>query len=105
MLESAEEFQNLDCRILLFTESEEALSHPTLQGIKSRIPNVQHHGIRDPQALAYLYRQMKVGDLRLPFVLCTDHKLCGVYADANYRIRLAQTLLDIQRYLQSRIDP
>ena len=105
MLESAEEFQNLDCRILLFTESEEALSHPTLQGIKSRIPNVQHHGIRDPQALACLYRQMKVGDLRLPFVLCTDHKLCGVYADANYRIRLAQTLLDIQRYLQSRIDP
>jgi hypothetical protein len=42
---------------------------------------------------------MQVGDLRLPFVVCLDSLGRGIYASANYQIRLAQTLLKIQKLL------
>jgi acyl CoA:acetate/3-ketoacid CoA transferase alpha subunit len=51
----------------------------------------------DPEAQAALHKQMQAGDLRLPFVVCTNGRGEGVYADGNYRIRMAQTLLEILR--------
>lgn len=99
MLESAQDFQNLPCRILLLTETTDALNHPTVQLLKSALTNLELSCLQDPDALAALHRQMQVGDLRLPFVICTDTHSQGVYAEANYRIRMAQTLLDIQKLL------
>ena len=93
MLECAEEFRTLPCRILLLTEDP---AHPTLELLRAAIPEAEFPDLRDPEALAALRRQMQVGDLRLPFVVCLDSRGRGLYADANYRIRLARTLLDIQ---------
>ena len=69
------------------------------------LPEAELVCLRDPEALAALHRQMQVGDLRLPFVVCADSRRHGVYADANYRIRLAQTLLKIQALLAGRQMP
>lgn len=102
MLESAQDFQNLPCRILLLTETTDALNHPTVQRLKSALTNLEFSCLQDPDALAALHRQMQVGDLRLPFVICADAQAQGIYAEANYRIRMAQTLLDIQTLLSSR---
>lgn len=94
MLEAADEFRALPCRILLLTEDRD---HPTLALLGSAIPEAELLALRDPDALAALHRQMQVGDLRLPFVVCANRRGYGVYADANYRIRMARTLLDIQK--------
>lgn len=94
MLEAADEFRALACRILLLTEDRD---HPTLVLLDSSIPEAELLALRDPDALAALHRQMQVGDLRLPFVVCVNRRGYGVYADANYRIRMARTLLDIQK--------
>ena len=96
MLESADGFRSLSCRILLLTETSD---HPTVQMLRAALPDARILSLRDPDALAALHLQMQVGDLRLPFVVCVDRRGHGVYADANYRIRLAQTLLDIQKLL------
>ena len=102
MLPIAADFRSLPCRILLLAETGDALRHPTVQLWQSALPEAQLHCLRDPQALAALHRQMQAGDLRLPFVVCADRYGRGVYADANYRIRMAQTLLDIQKLLAVR---
>ena len=97
MLALAEDFRKLPCRILLLTETPEALAHPTMVLLQKAIPELECFCLRDPDALAALHRQMQAGDLRLPFALCVDSKGRGVHAEANYRIRMAQTLLEIQR--------
>ena len=56
---------------------------------------------QDPEGEAALHRLMQVGDLRLPFVITVDALGRGVYASANYNIRMAQTLLRIQALLQN----
>lgn len=99
MRECAQQFQVLPCRILLVTKTAEALAHPTVRHLQMALPQLELAYLQDPAALAALYRQMQVGDLRLPFVVCADGHGQGVYADANYRIRLAQTLLEIQKLL------
>ena len=99
IIESAKDFQNPACRILLFTDSSEALKHPTVQLLQASLPEMELFHLHEPDALAALHRQMQVGDLRLPFVVCVDRHRQGVYADANYRIRMAQTLLEIQKIL------
>ena len=96
MLEIAEDFRALPCRTLLVTQLPE---HPTVQLLKSALPEMEVFSGSDPQALAALYPQLGVGDLRLPFVVCIDAQGNGVYADANYRIGLAKTLVDVQKSL------
>ena len=102
MVDLAEEFRLLPCRILLALPSAEALAHSTVELLCARIPETQTLCVPDPDALAALHLQMQVGDLRLPFVVCLDEEGRGVFADANYRIRLAQTLLDIQKLLAAK---
>ena len=97
MLEHAEDFQNLHCHILLVTE---LLEHPTVRLLQEALPEMELCPATDPAALSALHLQMGVGDLRLPFMVCTDARGRGVYASANYRIRLAQTLADVQKLLQ-----
>lgn len=99
MLESAAAFQTLSCRILLLVAKEADISHPTLHRLQAQLPEMEVLCLQDPEALAALHLQMQVGDLRLPFVVCADGRGRGVYADANYRIRMAQTLLDVQKLL------
>lgn len=99
MLECAGDFRVLPCRILLLGDTEEALAHPTVRLVKAALPELELASLQDPGALAYLHLQMQVGDLRLPFVVCADSHRRGVYADANYRIRLAKTLLEVQKLL------
>ena len=99
MLDCAEAFRALPCRILLLAASAEALSHDTVRQLKAALPGTELSCLQDPDALAALYLQMQVGDLRLPFVLCADRMGQGVYAAANYGIRMAQTLLEIQKLL------
>jgi hypothetical protein len=99
MLESAAAFQALCCRILLLVAKEADISHPTLHRLQAQLPEMEVLCLQDPDALAALHLQMQVGDLRLPFVVCGDGRGRGVYADANYRIRMAQTLLDVQKLL------
>ena len=103
MLECARDFRELSCRILLLVEDGEALTHPTVQLLKKKLPVAELRSLRDPAALAVLHRQLQVGDLRLPFVVCADSRGRGVYADANYRIRLARTLLEVQILLADRL--
>jgi hypothetical protein len=100
MLESAAAFRALSCRILLLVAKEADISHPTLHRLRAKLPEMEVLCLQDPEALAALHRQMQVGDLRLPFVICADRYGRGVYADANYKIRMAQTLLEVQQLLQ-----
>ena len=100
MVDLSEDFRGLPCRILLLTDRPDALDHPTVQLLQAALPKMEVSCLRDPDALEALHRQMQVGDLRLPFVVCADGQGLGVYADANYRIRLAQTLLEIQKLLR-----
>ena len=101
MLEIAGELRSLPCRILLLVETTNGAAHPTLGRLQKAIPEMDVLRLRDPGALAALHLQMQIGDLRLPFVVCADSRGRGVYADANYRIRMARTLLDIQKLLVS----
>ena len=96
MLDLAADFRALPCRILLVTQQP---AHPTVQLLRAALPEMEVFGGTDPQALAACHLQMGVGDLRLPFVVCMDAQGQGVYADANYRIRLAKTLVDVQKLL------
>ncbi len=99
MQDSADKFRNLACRILLLTETPNAQAHPTIQLLKAQLPDIEILCLQDFAARRALHRQMQVGDLRLPFVICANSRGQGVYADANYRIRMAQTLLEIQKIL------
>ena len=99
MLTCAADFRCLPCWIFLFTATEKALEHPTVQLVKAAIPTVTLSCLRDPEALAALHLQMQVGDLRLPFAVCMDSHGRGAYAAANYQIRMAQTLLKILQLL------
>ena len=102
MQECAAGFRALDCRILLLLENESARVHPTVRQLLSVLPAAEVSCGWDRDALAALHRQMHMGDLRLPFAVCIDRHSNGVYADANYRIRMAQTLLDVQQLLADR---
>ena len=102
MLECADRFRELTCRILLLVERADALAHPTVQLWKQALPEAEILCLSDLAARAALHRQMQVGDLRLPFAVCADGYGRGVYADANYRIGMAHTLLNIQKLLEER---
>ena len=102
MLDCAGEFRDLTCRIFLTVETVDALAHPTVQLVKTQLPQVELLCLNDPAGRAALHRGMQVGDLRLPFVICADGRGQGVYADANYRIRMARTLLEVQKLLDNR---
>ena len=102
MLACAGEFQALSSRILLLVEDAQGVQHPTVQQLKATLPKVEVLPLSDSPALTALRSQMQIGDLRLPFVLCTDRLGCGAYAAANYQIRMAQTLLKIQKLLTNR---
>lgn len=97
MQELAEGFRSASCRILLLLETEEGLTHPTVKALHEALPEAEPVYLMDPEAQAALHKQMQAGDLRLPFVVCTNGRGEGVYADGNYRIRMAQTLLEILR--------
>ena len=77
----------------------EALKHPTVQLLQASLPEMELFHLHEPDALSALHRQMQVGDLRLPFVISVDHLDRGVYATANYNIRMAQTLLMIHKLI------
>ena len=100
MAECAEEFRKLACRILVLAETPDATDHPTIRLLKETLPEVETLPLTDPAGLAQLYLQMQVGDLRKPFMICVDREGSGVYADANYRIHQARTLLEIQKLLE-----
>ena len=102
MIDCANDFQAMPCRVLLITDDPQALEHPTVQRFQACLPRAELRSIQDPDALAALHLHMQAGDLRLPFVICVDNKGRGVFADANYRIRMAQTLLEIQKILANR---
>ena len=99
MLKIVEALRTLSCRLLLLVGKEADISHPTLHRLQAQLPEMEVLCLQDPEALAALHRQMQVGDPRLPFVVCANRYGRGVYADANYRIRMAQTLLDVQKLL------
>jgi hypothetical protein len=100
MLEIAGDFRSLSCGILLFVATVQAMTHPTVQLLQTQLPEMKVLCLQDPDALAALHLQMQVGDLRRPFVICADSCGRGVYADANYRIRMAQTILEVQKLLE-----
>lgn len=99
MLECADGFHKDRVDVQIFLRRQEDTKDPTLQKVLSRLPNVRASVAVDPEAEATLHRLMKVGDLRLPFVVSVDAQDRGVYATANYNIRMAQTLLLIQRLI------
>ena len=82
-----ETFSRLDSRLLFVL--------PNRKTLEAALPGAELLE-EDPAALAALHRQMQVGDLRLPFVVCLDSLGRGIYASANYQIRLARRLAQIQ---------
>lgn len=98
-LECKSDFNQQNCSIWVFVRKQEELQNPTLQSVIHRLINVQTKVCNDPNAQELLHRIMGVGDKRLPFVLSVDCQDCGVYARANYNIRMAQTLLLIQKLI------
>ena len=99
MLECADGFNKDQVGIQVFLRRQEDMKDPTLQKVLSKLPKVRASVSIDPEAEATLHRMMQVGDLRLPFVVSVDAQDCGVYATANYNIRMAQTLLMIQKLI------
>ena len=99
MLECKEEFNRQDCDICVFLRKDSERNDPTLRKVCASIGAVQTRVCYDPEAVAALHRIMQVGDLRLPFVISVDHLDRGVYATANYNIRMAQTLLMIHKLI------
>lgn len=99
MLQCAESFNTEDLQIRIFVAKAEGLHNTTLQRVNATLRAVRTQVCRDPEAEAALHRIMQVGDLRLPFVISVDEKDRGVYATANYNIRMAQTLLLIQKLI------
>lgn len=99
LLECADAYNRKDCRLHIFLGKPEDLKDATVQKVIQQLHAVQTQVLRDPQAEAALHRIMQVGDLRLPFVVSVDHRDLGVYATANYNIRMAQTLLLIQKLI------
>lgn len=96
LLQCAGSFNSTDTQIRIFVEKAEGLTNASLQRVNSALRAVQTQVCRDSEAEAALHRIMQVGDLRRPFVISVDENGRGVYAAANYQIRMAQTLLLIQ---------
>ena len=99
LLECEKAFNAESCRICIFVKRAEDLKNPTLQSVMRRLTRVQVQVCTDPGAIANLHKAMGIGDHRLPFVLSVDAQTQGVYASANYNIRMAQTLLLIQKLI------
>ena len=99
MLQCADGFNGESCPIRIFVDKQEALENATLRRVNASLHSVQTQVCRDAEAEAALHRMMQVGDLRKPFVVSVDEKGRGVYAAANYNIRMAQTLLMIQKLI------
>ena len=99
MLECKEEFNRQDCDICVFLRKDSERNDPTLRKVCASIGAVQTRVCHDPEAVAALHRIMQVGDLRLPFVISVNQLDRGVYATANYNIRMAQTLLMIHKLI------
>ncbi len=103
MLECADGFNTRAFPIHIFAARREELENPTLQRVIAAIPTVQTQICRDAEGEAALHRLLRQGDLRLPFVICVDSAGRGVYASANYNIRMAQTLLRVQTIALSQV--
>ncbi len=99
MLECADAFNAQGCPIRIFVSRREELENPTLLRVLSALPMAQVQVCRDPAGEAALHRLLHQGDLRLPFAVCVDARGRGTYAAANYHIRMAQTLLRVQKLL------
>lgn len=103
MLQCTEGFNGENCPIRIFVDKPESLQNVTLQRVNAALKAVETQVCRDAEAEAALHRIMQVGDLRKPFVIAVDAQGYGVYAVANYNIRMAQTLLDILKIIQGGI--
>lgn len=99
LLECENAFNRQACPIRILLRRQEDLQNSTLQRVKQRLPSVQTRVCSDPEAQELLHTAMGIGDKRLPFVLSVDRQNRGVYAGANYSIRMAQTLLLIQKLI------
>ena len=98
-LECENEFNRQVCPIRILLRRQEDLQNPTLQRVMQQLTGVQVRVCSDPDAQELLHTAMGIGDKRLPFVLSVDRQNRGVYAGANYSIRMAQTLLLIQKLI------
>lgn len=98
-LECAEDWDQEDPSICIMVRRKEDLQNLTLQSVMHRLAGVRTQVCSDPDAQAYLHKVMGIGDQRLPFVLLIDDQDRGVYASANYNIRMARTLLLIQKII------
>lgn len=103
LLQCADNFHSEDLQIRIFVDSEEGAQNETLRKTGVSLRSVQIQVGWDLVAENALHRIMQVGDLRRPFVVFADENDCGVYAAANYQIRMAQTLLLIQTLLSGGI--
>lgn len=99
LLESGEDWNREGVPIRVLVRREEELEDPTLQRVLGRLGAAEARVCTDPDARGRLHRAMGVGDRRLPFVLSVDGQDRGVYASANYNIRMARTLLLIQKLI------
>lgn len=98
-LECEEDWNRENFRICIMVRREEDLQNPTLQSMLHRLARVEAQVCSDPDAQAHLHKIMGIGDKRLPFVLSIDEQDRGVYAAANYNIRMARTLLLTQKLI------
>lgn len=98
-LECGDDWNREDCGIFIMVGREEALQNPTLQSVTHRLVRARVQVCSDPEAQIRLHEAMGVGDKRLPFVLSVSGQDEGVYASANYNIRMARTLLLIQKLI------
>lgn len=97
MLECAGDFNSAGYPVRILVDREAALQNTTLQRVNGALSRVRIQVCRDPEGEAALHRLLQVGDLRLPFAVSVDALGQGIYACANYNIRMAQTLLRIHR--------
>lgn len=94
-----EDWNRENFRICIMVRREEDLQNPTLQSVLRRLARAEALVCRDPAAQTHLHKVMGIGDRRLPFVLSVDGQDRGVYAAANYTIRMARTLLLTQKLI------
>ncbi len=100
MLECTDAYYTTPCHIRIFVQEAAAMENATLRRAMDALPQMQVQVCRDPEGEAALHTLLGQGDLRLPFVVAVDAAGRGVYASANYNIRMAQTLLRILNLIQ-----
>lgn len=99
LLECADGYEKGNYPIRVFVAEQKELDNATLRRVGQALPQVKAVAAKDMAGEKYLRYSMQVGDLRLPFVLAVDGEGHGVYATANYNIRMAQTLLQVLQFM------